>query len=163
MPGRAPRKHQHPRAHLPNKRVPPVGDRNYRVKGRVKGQNGDYRTKRVGFMVTCRLAGVGKSVFEVVVSSWARAWSLDLSRWGVGRSFAATVSTVPGHRRATGCASGCATGGATGCASGCATGCSASGGATGCASGCATGCSASGGATGCASGCATGGATRGSA
>ena len=53
-------------------------------------------------MVTCRLAGVGKSVFEVVVSSWARALSLDLSRWGVGRSFAATVSTVPGHRRATG-------------------------------------------------------------
>ena len=49
--------------------------------------------------MTCRLAGVGKSVFEVVVSSWARAWSLDLSRWGVGRSFAATVSTVPGHRR----------------------------------------------------------------
>ena len=48
--------------------------------------------------MTCRLAGVGKSVFEVVVSSWARAWSLDLSRWGLGRLFAATVSTVPGHR-----------------------------------------------------------------
>ena len=55
-------------------------------------------TKRVGFVVTFRRVGAGKSTLKLVVSSWARAWSLDLSRWGLGRLFAATVSTVPGHR-----------------------------------------------------------------
>jgi len=32
----------------------------------------------------------------------ACAWSLDLSWWGLGRSFAATVSTMPGRWHATG-------------------------------------------------------------
>ena len=36
-------------------------------------------------------------MLEVVVSLRACAWSLDLSRWDLGRSFAATVSTVPGR------------------------------------------------------------------
>ena len=36
-------------------------------------------------------------MLEVLVSSRACAWSLDLSRWGLGRSFAATVSTVSGR------------------------------------------------------------------
>ena len=52
--------------------------------------------------MTFRLVDAGKSVLEVVVSSRACAWSLDLSRWGLGRSFAATVSTVSGRWRATG-------------------------------------------------------------
>ena len=55
-------------------------------------------TKRVGFVVTFRRVGAGKSTLKLVVSSWARAWPLGLSRWGLGRLFAATVSTVPGHR-----------------------------------------------------------------
>ena len=67
--------------------------------------------KACWFMVTCRLAGAGKSVLEVVVSLRACAWSLDLSRWGLRRSFAATVSTVPGRWHATGCATGGAMGG----------------------------------------------------
>ena len=41
-------------------------------------------------------------MLEVLVSSRACAWSLDLSWWGLGRSFAATVSTVSGRWRATG-------------------------------------------------------------
>ena len=69
-------------------------------------------TKRVGFVVTFRLAGAGKSVLEVVVSLRVCAWSLDLSRWGLGRSFASVVSTVPGRWHVTGCATGAATGGA---------------------------------------------------
>ena len=41
-------------------------------------------------------------MLEVVVSVRACAWSLDLSWWGLGRSFAATVFTVPGRWHATG-------------------------------------------------------------
>ena len=52
--------------------------------------------------MTCRLVDAGKSVLEVVVSLRACVWSFDLSRWGLGRLFAATVFTVPGHWRATG-------------------------------------------------------------
>ena len=36
-------------------------------------------------------------MLEVVVSLRACVWSFDLSRWGLGRLFAATVFTVPGH------------------------------------------------------------------
>jgi len=77
--------------------------------------------KTCWFVVTFRLAGAGKLVLEVVVSVRACAWSLDLSRWGLRRSFAATVFTVPGRWRVTGSATGAATGGATGCATGGAT------------------------------------------
>ena len=82
------------------------------------GANVEGWTKRVGFVVTFRLAGAGKSGLEVVVSLRACAWSLDLSRWGLGRSFASVVSTVPGRWHVTGCATGAATGGATGAATG---------------------------------------------
>ena len=41
-------------------------------------------------------------MLEVLVSSRACAWSLDLSRWSLGRLFASAVSTVPGRWRATG-------------------------------------------------------------
>ena len=36
----------------------------------VRGQCAGYRTKRVGFVVTFRLAGAGISTLKVVVSSW---------------------------------------------------------------------------------------------
>ena len=39
---------------------------------------------------------------KLLVSLRVCAWLLDLSRWGLGRSFAATVSTVSGRWRATG-------------------------------------------------------------
>ena len=71
-------------------------------------------TKRVGFVATFWCVGVGKLVLEVVVSLRVCAWSLDLSRWGLGRSFAATVFTVPGRWHVAGCATGGATGGAMG-------------------------------------------------
>ena len=48
--------------------------------------------------MTIWLAGAGKSLLEVIASSRACVWLLDLSRWGLGRLFASAVSTVSGHR-----------------------------------------------------------------
>ena len=59
----------------------------------------------------CGKAGIGGGCFIASLC-------LDLSRWGLRRSFAATVSTVPGRWHVTGYATGAATGGATGAATG---------------------------------------------
>ena len=72
----------------------------------VDGSQLEGWTTRGGCIVTFWLAGAGKSVLKVVVSSRVCVWPFGPSRWGLGRLFAPTVSTVPGHWRATGCATG---------------------------------------------------------
>ena len=69
---------------------PPLGAAFLGLRGKACWFCGDFSV--------CWCVSAGKLVLEVLVSSRACAWSLDLSRWGLGRLFAATVSTVPGHR-----------------------------------------------------------------
>ena len=62
-----------------------------------------------GDLLVCWCGKINIEVGCFIVGTCVAPWSVMV---GLGRLFAATVSTMPGHWRATGCASGSATGGA---------------------------------------------------